>query len=106
MKENFNKLANKKDWTDPNSPRSPKKFTLHRQRQLVEILKKYGGQKVPFSHFTKQIVNDPAKRNKSAFPVVFAYICGVLRIEGEGLTKPKELVLGERNFDRNEMHWL
>jgi len=45
MKENFNKLANKKDWTDPNSPRSPKKFTLHRQRQLVEILKKYGGKK-------------------------------------------------------------
>ena len=47
-----------------------------------------------------------AKRNKYAFPVVFAYICGILRIEGDWLIKPEELVLGKRDFDKNEVHWL
>jgi len=106
MRENFNKLAKRKDWADRNSPTSPKKFTVHRQRQLAELLKKYGGRKIPFSHFTREIVDNPAKRNKYAFPIVFAYICGILRIEGDGLIKPEKLVLGKRDFSRNEVQWL
>lgn len=106
MKGNFEKLAKRKDWADPNSPTSPKKFTVHRQRQLAEIFKQYGGGKIPSSHFTKELVENPAKRNKYAFPAVFAYICGILRIEGDWLIKPKRLVLCERDFSRNEVHWL
>lgn len=106
MREYFDKLSKRKDWTDPNSPTSPKKFTVHRQRQLAEILKHYGGRKIPFSHFAREVVDNPGKRNKYAFPVVFAYICGILRIEGDWLIKPEELVLGKRDFDKNEVHWL
>ena len=61
MRENFDKLAKRKDWVDPNSPTSPNKFTVHRQGQLAEILKQYGGRKSPFSHFTSEIVDSPAK---------------------------------------------
>jgi len=91
---------------DPSNQTSPQNFTVHRQRQLAKIFKQYGENKIPFSHFTKEIVENPAKRNKYAFPVVFAYICGILRIEGNCLIKPKGLVLGERDFDRNETHWV
>jgi hypothetical protein len=95
MRENFEKLAKRKDWVDPDSPTSPKKFTVHRQKQLEKILKSYGRQKIPFTHFSSEIIKNHAKRNKYAFPVVFAFICGILKIEGTGLIKPKELVLGE-----------
>lgn len=106
MKENFEKLLGRKDWADPMSATSPKKFTVHRQNQLAEIFKIYSGEKIPFSHFTKEIIEDPAKRNRLAFPAVFAYICGILKIEGDGLVKPKDLILGEKDLLRSEIHWV
>ena len=77
MKENFDKLANRKDWSDPNYPTNPKKYTIKRQQQLISVFEQYDGEKIPFSHFTNEIVNNSAKRNKYAFPVVFAYIYAV-----------------------------
>lgn len=106
MRQNFEKLAGREDWADPNSQNSPKKFTLHRQKQLAVILKKYGGKAIPLSHFTDDITDNPAKRNQYAFPVVFAYLCGILKIKGENLVMPEGLVLGKRAFDRNEVHWI
>jgi len=106
MKEKFIQLAKRKDWLDSNSPSSPKKFTVHRQKQLLDILNRYDERKIPFTHFSNEIIKDSAKRNKYVFPIVFAYICGILKIEGDFLLKPKALVLGEKDFDRNEVHWI
>ena len=65
----------------------------------------YDGEKIPFSHFTKELVRDPKKRNRLAFPVVFAYICGILKIDGDGLVKPNDLALGEEDLPRNRTYW-
>ena len=105
MRDNFEKLAKRSDWTDPNSQNSPKRFSVKRQKQLLEILEQYGGDRIPFHHFTDDIVKDAAKRNRFGFPVVFAYICGILKIDGDWLIMPEDLVLGKRDFDRNEVHW-
>jgi hypothetical protein len=66
----------------------------------------YGGEKIPFTHFSDENIKDSAKIHKYVFPVVFAYICGILKIEDDFLLKPKALVLGKKNFDRNEVHWI
>ena len=106
MREIFEKLARRKDWPEPLSPTRPKKFTVHRQRQLADIFKLHGGNKIPFKHFTSELVNNPAKRNRLAFPAVFGYLFGILKIDGDGLVKPKDLVLGERHLLPNEVLWL
>ena len=106
MREIFEKLARRKDWSDPLSPTRPKKFTVFRQRQLADIFKLHGGNKIPFKHFTSELVKNPAKRNRLAFPAVFGYLFGILKIDGDGLVKPKDLVLGEKNLLPNEVLWL
>jgi hypothetical protein len=106
MKENFDRLITIDSWINPQSATSPKVFTIHRQKQLLEVLKKYDGISVPFSHFSDENINDPVKRNKLIFPVIFAYICGILKIKNNKLIKPENLKLGERSIDRNEPHWL
>jgi hypothetical protein len=100
MKKYFDKYSKWEAWS------RQQKFTIHRQEQLAYILKQYGGEIIPFSHFTREIDMDPAKRNKYAFPVIFACICGILKIEGDHLKKPEGLVLGERIISKNETHWL
>ena len=106
MRENFEKLANRNDWKDPDSDTSPNKFTIHRQKQLKAIFDLYGGSKIPFSHFTDEIVRDSEKRNSLAFPAVFAYICGILKIQDDGLIKPDDLILGEKDLSRNGTFWV
>jgi hypothetical protein len=90
MREIFEKLARRKDWSDPLSPNRPKKFTVHRQRQLADIFKLHGGNKIQFKHFTSELVKNPVKRNRLAFPAVFGYLFGILKIDGDGLVKPKK----------------
>jgi hypothetical protein len=70
MREYFDQLSKWEAWVDPNNLSSPQKFTIHRQKQLVNILIQYGGEKIPFAHFTREIVIDSSKRNKYAFPVI------------------------------------
>lgn len=105
-REYFDRVSKWKSWYDPNNSSSPQRFTIHRQKQLASILEVYGGAKIPFTHFKKEFIRNPAKRNKYVFPVVFAYICGILKIEGNYLIKPKGLILGERHFSRKEAHWV
>jgi hypothetical protein len=106
MRAYFEKLARRKDWSDLQSPTRPKKFTVHRQQQLADIFRLYGGDKIPFSHFTDDLVDNAEKRNRLAFPAVFGYLFGILKIAGDGLVKPKDLILGERHFLANEVFWL
>ena len=105
MRNNFDKLAKRRDWSAPQSPTRPKKFTKYRQQQLANIFDLYVGEKIPFEHFTDEIVKNPAKRNLLAFPAVFGYLFGILKIDGDGLVKPKDLVLGERHLLPNEVLW-
>jgi hypothetical protein len=102
----FEQLTKRKDLSDPTSPTRPKKFTVHRQQQLADIFRLYGGDKIPFSHFTDDLVENAEKRNLLVFPAVFGYLFGILKIEGDGLIKPKDLILGERHFLANEVFWL
>jgi hypothetical protein len=106
LRENFEKPASRKDWSDLQNPTRPKKFTVHRQQQLADISDLYGGDKILFSHFTDELVVDAKKRNRLAFPAVFGYLFGILKTEGDGLIKPKDLVLGEKHFLANEVFWL
>jgi len=99
MRENFDKHLKKDYWFEQ------QKFTIHRQEQLADIFKQYGGEKIPFTHFTREIDIDSSKRNKYVFPVVLAYNFSILKIEGDYLIKPKGLILGEKDFTRNEAHW-
>jgi hypothetical protein len=59
--------------------------------------------KIPFDHFTKELMVNLKKRNRLAFPAVFGYLFGILKTEGDGLIKPKDLVLGERHLLSNEV---
>lgn len=106
MKNIFDKLAEIKSWSDPLRQNRPKKFTVHRQKQLADIFVLYGGDKIPFKHFTNELVEDSEKRNRLAFPAVFGYLFGTLKIDGDGLVKPRDLVLGERHLLPNEVFWL
>lgn len=49
---------------------------------------------------------DAKKRNRLAFPAVFGYLFGILKIDGDGLIKPKDLVLGEKHLLSNEVLWM
>jgi hypothetical protein len=106
VRVNFEKLAKMKSWADPQSPTRPKKYTKLRQQQLADIFDLYDGAKIPFSHFTNDLVENAEKRNRLAFPAVFGYLFGILKIDGDGLVKPKDLILGERHFLANEVFWL
>jgi len=79
------------------SPTRPKKFTVHRQRQLVDIFNLYGGKKIPFNHFGRELVRNSNKRDRLAFPAVFGYLFGILKIDGDGLVKPNDLILAKDN---------
>ncbi len=86
--ENFDKFV-QYCWSDPEKPESPDKLSIQRQKQLEEILKRYGGKAVPLSHFSDRkcpacghpledvyVIHNPT--NYEIFPVVYAYLCGVL----------------------------
>jgi len=106
MRETFKKLAEKTDWNDPNCSTSPNTFTVHRQIQLSKIFKSYDGLKIPYNHFSDEIINDYQKRNQLVFPVVFAYICGILKTEDDGLIKPADLELGKEDLPRDRIYWV
>jgi hypothetical protein len=50
------------------APHDPKKFTKYRQQPLANIFDLYGGEKIPFEHFTNEIVKNPAKKTVWPFP--------------------------------------
>ena len=70
------------------------KLTVHRQIQLSEIFEKYGSDKIPFYHFTKERIHDSSIRNSEVYPIVCAYFAGILKLANDGLVKPKDLKLG------------
>jgi formyltetrahydrofolate synthetase len=82
-----------------------KKLTVHRQRQLNEVLKMYGGRKIPFSHFINEMLRNMSMRNVLAYPVVCAYLCGILIEENDMLLKPEGLELGVRDLFCDEEYW-
>jgi hypothetical protein len=99
--ERFDKLVQMERWQNECT-----KLTVHRQRQLAEILNQYGGKKIPFSHFTAEICSrDMSLRNSQAYPAVCAYHCGILRKAEGGLAKPAGLVLGVSRLESSEKYW-
>lgn len=81
------------------------KLTIHRQEQLKEIYDLYGGNKIPFSHFTSELSNNMALRNRLVYPAVCAYICSILRKSDGGLIKPSGLQWGMRVLTNKDCLW-
>jgi hypothetical protein len=101
-KKRFEKLIQQnKKWRDECT-----KLTVHRQIQLASIFDKYGGKKIPFSHFTHEICRNPSLRNSEAYPAVCAYLSGILRKENDGLVKPDGIQWGKRKLPNIETYWL
>jgi hypothetical protein len=120
--ENFEKLV-KYCWSDPEKPESPDNLSIHRQEQLQNILDSYGGNAVPLTHFTDHVVkgsiyvkpkactacghrqskneNIHHLRNYAAFPVVYAYLCGVLVRNEHQLELKDGIELCESDIPRN-----
>jgi hypothetical protein len=81
------------------------KLTIHRQNQLGRIFAQYGGNMIPFSHFTSEMTTNMKLRNEFVYPAVCAYICGVLKKFDGGLIHPKGLKWGVKVIKRNGNLW-
>jgi len=100
--ENFIKLV--KDWIDPDIRENPNKFMKKRQERLKTILDEYDGKSIPIEHFTDKMLISKGKncpRNRDAFPVVYAYLCNVLKRDKNLFTLREDINLTERNIPRN-----
>lgn len=105
-----------KQWIDPDGSANPKCLTVERQMQLKEILtsyrKNFGGNSIPFEHFTDRIIADRSYlikekifktnllRNSEAFPVIYAYLCGVLKRKAGAFILDEKIELGKRDIPR------
>jgi len=103
-------------WIDPDGSANPKCLTVERQMQLKEILtsyrKDFGGNSIPFEHFTDRIIADCSYfikerifktnhlRNNEAFPVIYAYLCGVLKRKDGAFVLDEKFELGKRDIPR------
>lgn len=74
----------------------PRKLTVERQRVLAGILSGYGGTWLPVSHFRPEHLKDMELRNKDAYPVVKALLCGVMEKIDDRLQLKRGIVLGVR----------
>ena len=110
-------------WRDPEIKENPNKLTKARQMQLKDILDSFGGDAVPLTHFSDRIMNGKiyvkpktcsacghrpnqdksshSLKNFEAFPVVYAYLCGVLIRNGHQLELKDGIELGESDIQRN-----
>lgn len=105
-----------RQWIDPDKSENPNFLTAERQYQLKEILlsyrKNYGGNSIPFEHFTDRIIADRSYlidqgivkknvlRNCEAFPVIYAYLCGILKRKEGFFVLIEGIELGERDIPR------
>ena len=99
-KERFERLAKRKSW------QGEKRLTIYRQDLLRDIFKRYGNDKIPFSHFTIKGTDGSSRVNFEDYPVVRAYLCGVLKEVVDGLIKPDNLILGLRDLPPKEDYWI
>lgn len=112
--ENFDTLVGY--WDEAEKNESPNKLSIYRQKQLKNILDSYGGKAIPIEHFTDRVMNGEilAKSKKcphcghgpsenyhshnltnfEAFPVVYAYLCGVLVRNEHQLELKDDIELG------------
>ncbi len=105
-----------RQWIDPEISENPNFLTVGRQLQLKEILssyrKNFGGNSIPFEHFTDRIIADRSYsidqgivkknvlRNCEAFPIIYAYLCGVLKRKDEVFVLVEGIELGKRDIPR------
>ncbi len=120
--QNFENLV--AEWINPEKEESPQNLTIHRQKQLKMVLDSYGGMFVPIGHFTDRVVNGVSYfksgrcpvcggetkesvqkqhllRNSEAFPVVYAYLCGLLVRDGDRLSLENGIELGKDDIPRH-----
>ena len=79
---------------------SPNKFTKYRQKQLLKILERFDGRKIPFYYFSDENLIK-LNENKEVFPVIFACICGILIETPNNLVLIKNIKLGEEDIERD-----
>jgi hypothetical protein len=105
-----------RQWIDPDKSENPNFLTVGRQLQLKEILasyrKNFGGNSIPFEHFTDRIIADRSYqidegvvkknvlRNCEAFPIIYSYLCGVLIRKDRTFVLAEGIELGERDIPR------
>lgn len=102
----------------------PKKYTIHRQKQLKVILDSYDKISVPVEHFTDRFFGDSYfkegqceicgnknktdhnksmhLRNIEAFPVVHAYALEILKRVGSYFVLVDGVILGDKDIKKDE----
>ena len=89
-KENFLKAIKIKQWF--NECAKIDKITDHRKSQIESILNQYNGIKVPYTHFTKEKLNDSKLRNREIFPIICAFHAGYFIEKNDHLILKKEVI--------------